>query len=83
MNDIIAVRHYYEAESIISSWNKTLINKGRVTVDDLEGILFVAFPRDPSWMWTNLLTMDNFKMDKNGFYILMLPDPKKFNTCKE
>lgn len=83
MNDIIAVRHYYEVESIISSWNKTLINKGRVTVDDLEGIFFIEFPRDSSWMWTNLLTMDNFKIDKNGLYILMLPDPKKFNTCKE
>lgn len=44
MNDIIAVRHYYKAESIISSWNKTLINKGRVTVDDLEGILFLVTP---------------------------------------
>lgn len=83
MNDTIAFKHYYNVEVTISSWNKILINKGRVTVNDLEGILFNDFPRDSSWMWTNLLTMDNFKMDKNGLYILMLPDPKKFNTCKE
>lgn len=83
MNDTIAFKHYYNVESTISSWNKTLINKGRVTLDDLEDIFLSFFSRDSSWMWTNLLTMDNFKIDKNGLYILMLPDPKKFNTCKE
>lgn len=83
MNDTIIFELFCDVEVTISSWNKILINKGRVTVDDLEGLLSIAFPRDSSWMWTNLLTMDNFKMDKNGLYILMLPDPKKFNTCKE
>ena len=67
MNDTIAFKHYYDVEVTISSWNKILINKGRVTVNDLESILFYDFPRDSSWMWTNLLTMDNFKMDRMVF----------------
>lgn len=50
MNDTIAFKHYYDVEVTISSWNKILINKGRVTVNDLEGILFNDFPRDSSWM---------------------------------
>lgn len=77
MKDIIAFKHYYDVERAISFWNDKLLRKGKITVDDLECFFGIAFPHNTNLVWTNLLTMDNFKRDKSGLYFLMLPDPKK------
>nr|DAO87360.1 MAG TPA: hypothetical protein [Caudoviricetes sp.] len=77
MKDIIAFEHYYDVEFTISFWNEKLLRKGQITVDDLECFFGIAFPYNTNLVWTNLLTMDNFKRDKSGLYVLMVPDPKK------
>lgn len=78
MNDIIACT-YYNAELIISCWNEKLMKRGRVEVADLEGLFFYELPYNDWLAWTNMLTMDNFKRDKHGLYVLMLPDPKELD----
>lgn len=77
MKDIIGFEHFYDAQALIRWWNEELLNKGEIKVDDLEGFLCCATPYDDDMKWTNLLTTDNFKRDKHGIYILMLPDPNR------
>lgn len=77
MEDIVGFEHFYDAQALIRFWNEELLNKGAVTVDDLEGFLCCATPYDDNMIWTNLLTINFFKRDKNGIYILMLPKPNR------
>ena len=76
MNDKLLFTYYY-AQIFIDCWNSKLNIDGRVTVDDLEGLLFMQLPYDRYLEWTNPFTMDNFKRDEHGYYALTLPDPKE------
>lgn len=77
MKEIIGFERFYDAQELIRFWNKELINKGAIKVVDLEGFICYPISYDNDMEWTNLLTTDNFKRDKHGIYILMLPDPDR------
>ena len=77
MEDIIGFEHFYDAQALIRFWNLELLNKGKIKVDDVEGFLGCPLSYDSDMIWTNLLTVDNFKRDKHGIYILMLSDPDR------
>lgn len=76
MNDKLLFT-YYDAKFFIDCWNSKLTHEGRVTVDALEGLLFMRLPYDGYLEWTNPLTMNDFKLDEHGYYALTLSDPKE------
>lgn len=77
MIDLVSLFSYEEVKYVISWWNKEILRKGKIDMDDLTGLFCYKFPYSDSLVWTDTIDMNNIKRgDYDRYWVLMVPEPK-------
>lgn len=83
MIDLVTIFSYQEVKFIISWWNKEILRKGKIDLNDLEGLFCYKFPYSDSSVWTNTIDMNNIKRGDYGYWVLTVPEPKILDMLDE